>query len=49
MSGGKKPFSTTDYMAKTPQWALFGDPHHGFDPLETRWQRKQKEKDTSVQ
>eukprot|EP00118_Oscarella_pearsei_P021450 m.240698 g.240698 ORF g.240698 m.240698 type:complete len:668 (+) comp40196_c1_seq26:72-2075(+) len=46
-SGGEKPFSASDYMSRTPDWALFDNPHHGFDPKETRWQRKRKGKDIS--
>lgn len=48
-SSGKKTFTTTDYVARTPAWAVFGDLHHGFDPVETRWQRKRKDKGVLVQ
>lgn len=46
-SGGSKTFSSKDYMAKTPQWALFGARERGFDPKDTRYQRKNKTKDIS--
>jgi hypothetical protein len=42
-------FTTTDYVARTPAWAVFGDLHRGFDPVETRWQRKRKDKGVLVQ
>jgi tRNA wybutosine-synthesizing protein 1 len=48
-SSGKKMFTTTDYVARTPAWAVFGDLHRGFDPVETRWQRKRKDKGVLVQ
>ncbi|XP_031549192.1 S-adenosyl-L-methionine-dependent tRNA 4-demethylwyosine synthase TYW1-like isoform X2 [Actinia tenebrosa] len=41
-SEGKASFSSLDYMAKTPNWAVFGDEHRGFDPDETRWYRKNR-------
>lgn len=43
-SGGSETFSAQDYMAKTPQWALFGASERGFDPKDTRYQRKNKPK-----
>ncbi|XP_006155095.2 S-adenosyl-L-methionine-dependent tRNA 4-demethylwyosine synthase [Tupaia chinensis] len=46
-SGGSKTFSTKDYMAKTPHWALFGARERGFDPKDKRYQRKNKSKDIS--
>ncbi|XP_059549351.1 S-adenosyl-L-methionine-dependent tRNA 4-demethylwyosine synthase TYW1 isoform X3 [Myotis daubentonii] len=46
-SGGSKTFSAKDYMAKTPHWALFGANERGFDPKDTRFQRKNKSKDIS--
>eukprot|EP00040_Diaphanoeca_grandis_P005602 m.33632 g.33632 ORF g.33632 m.33632 type:complete len:806 (+) comp16849_c0_seq3:36-2453(+) len=36
----KKPFTSMDYMAPTPEWAVFGSPERGFDPVETRVYRK---------
>ncbi|KAM5131411.1 S-adenosyl-L-methionine-dependent tRNA 4-demethylwyosine synthase TYW1-like isoform 1-T1 [Callospermophilus lateralis] len=46
-SSGSKSFSAEDYMAKTPPWALFGARERGFDPKDTRHQRKNKSKDVS--
>ncbi|XP_063809829.1 S-adenosyl-L-methionine-dependent tRNA 4-demethylwyosine synthase TYW1-like [Pseudophryne corroboree] len=46
-SGGNQTVSALDYMAKTPKWALFGSTERGFDPVETRFQRKNKTKDIS--
>ncbi|OZJ03103.1 hypothetical protein BZG36_03365 [Bifiguratus adelaidae] len=37
-----KAFTALDFMAKTPDWAVFGVAEGGFDPEETRWYRKQK-------
>ena len=45
-SNGLKTFSTADYMAKTPHWAVYGATEQGFDPEETRYFRK-KRKDIS--
>uniref|UniRef100_A0A8C2Z9I5 S-adenosyl-L-methionine-dependent tRNA 4-demethylwyosine synthase TYW1 n=1 Tax=Cyclopterus lumpus TaxID=8103 RepID=A0A8C2Z9I5_CYCLU len=46
-SGGQRGFSALDYMAKTPSWALFGANEQGFDPTDTRFQRRNKTKDIS--
>ncbi|KAM6932940.1 S-adenosyl-L-methionine-dependent tRNA 4-demethylwyosine synthase TYW1 [Xenentodon cancila] len=46
-SGGQQSFSALDYMAKTPRWALFGAHEQGFDPADTRFQRRNKTKDIS--
>uniref|UniRef100_A0A8C3W6S2 S-adenosyl-L-methionine-dependent tRNA 4-demethylwyosine synthase TYW1 n=1 Tax=Catagonus wagneri TaxID=51154 RepID=A0A8C3W6S2_9CETA len=46
-SGGSKTFSAKDYTARTPSWALFGASERGFDPRDTRYQRKNKAKDIS--
>ncbi|KAK7171624.1 hypothetical protein R3I93_004049 [Phoxinus phoxinus] len=46
-SGGTASFSAMDYMAKTPSWAIFGARERGFEPLDTRFQRKNKTKDIS--
>lgn len=46
-SGGQQSFSALDYMAKTPRWALFGADEQGFDPADTRFQRRNKTKDIS--
>ncbi|KAM5179491.1 S-adenosyl-L-methionine-dependent tRNA 4-demethylwyosine synthase TYW1-like isoform 2-T2 [Mantella aurantiaca] len=46
-SGGTETFTALDYAAKTPNWALFGSSERGFDPVEARFQRKNKSKDIS--
>ncbi|XP_019777380.1 S-adenosyl-L-methionine-dependent tRNA 4-demethylwyosine synthase TYW1 isoform X3 [Tursiops truncatus] len=46
-TGGSRTFSAKDYMARTPHWALFGASERGFDPKDTRYQRKNKSKDIS--
>uniref|UniRef100_A0A3P9HHC4 tRNA 4-demethylwyosine synthase (AdoMet-dependent) n=1 Tax=Oryzias latipes TaxID=8090 RepID=A0A3P9HHC4_ORYLA len=46
-SGGRQTFSALDYMARTPSWALFGAREQGFDPADTRFQRRNKTKDIS--
>lgn len=46
-SGGQQSFSALDYMAKTPSWALFGAEEQGFDPADTRFQRRNKTKNIS--
>uniref|UniRef100_A0A3P8TGG0 S-adenosyl-L-methionine-dependent tRNA 4-demethylwyosine synthase TYW1 n=1 Tax=Amphiprion percula TaxID=161767 RepID=A0A3P8TGG0_AMPPE len=46
-SGGQQSFSALDYVAKTPSWALFGAQEQGFDPADTRFQRRNKTKDIS--
>uniref|UniRef100_A0A8C6TDV5 S-adenosyl-L-methionine-dependent tRNA 4-demethylwyosine synthase TYW1 n=1 Tax=Neogobius melanostomus TaxID=47308 RepID=A0A8C6TDV5_9GOBI len=46
-SGGEQTFSSLDYMAKTPTWALFGAEEQGFDPTDTRFQRRNKAKNIS--
>lgn len=46
-SGGQESFSSLDYMARTPSWALFGAEEQGFDPADTRFQRRNKTKNIS--
>ncbi|XP_071351773.1 S-adenosyl-L-methionine-dependent tRNA 4-demethylwyosine synthase TYW1 [Trachinotus anak] len=46
-SGGQQSFSALDYIAKTPNWAQFGASEQGFDPADTRFQRRNKTKDIS--
>ena len=41
-SDGRLAFSANDYMAKTPDWAVFGAKEQGFDPAEERFYRKKK-------
>ncbi len=38
-SGGLETFTSQDYMAATPTWALYQSQEHGFDPVENRWKR----------
>lgn len=38
-SNGQKTFTSTDYMERTPDWALYQSETHGFDPDESRWKR----------
>lgn len=35
-------FNSSDYMAKTPSWAVMGAEERGFDPQETRHYRKKQ-------
>ncbi|CAI8029803.1 S-adenosyl-L-methionine-dependent tRNA 4-demethylwyosine synthase TYW1 [Geodia barretti] len=44
-SGKTQKFSAVDYMALTPDWAVFGHTQQGFDPSETRWHRKKPKED----
>ncbi|XP_022095801.1 S-adenosyl-L-methionine-dependent tRNA 4-demethylwyosine synthase-like [Acanthaster planci] len=46
-SDGERRFTAADYMSKTPAWAVFGCKEQGFDPSETRFRRKGKNKDIS--
>ncbi len=38
-SGGKKTFSKFDYVARTPDWAVFGAMEQGFSPYEVHFKR----------
>lgn len=38
-SGNTKLFASEDYMAPTPEWALYKSAARGFDPEEQRWHR----------
>ena len=40
-------FTSMDYVAKTPKWALFGAHEAGFDPSDERHFMKKKNKDVS--
>jgi len=44
-SDTQEPFTALDYVAPTPEWAVIGHSQRGFDPCETRWYRKNKNKD----
>ncbi|XP_044311990.1 S-adenosyl-L-methionine-dependent tRNA 4-demethylwyosine synthase TYW1 isoform X1 [Varanus komodoensis] len=46
-SGGAETFTSEDYLAPTPPWAVFGAQEKGFDPTDTRFRRKNKTKDIS--
>ncbi|XP_042298353.1 S-adenosyl-L-methionine-dependent tRNA 4-demethylwyosine synthase TYW1 isoform X2 [Sceloporus undulatus] len=46
-SGGTETFTASDYVAPTPSWATFGSIGQGFDPTDTRFQRRNKAKDIS--
>lgn len=37
-----KSFTSLDYMAKSPKWATYGADEMGFDPVETRFKRKNR-------
>jgi tRNA wybutosine-synthesizing protein 1 len=39
-----KPFTSAEYCAPTPEWAVFGAPEAGFDPVESRHYRNGKGK-----
>lgn len=42
LSSSAQSFSTEDYVAKTPSWAVFGSEERGFDPVEIRVGRRGK-------
>ncbi|XP_066998210.2 S-adenosyl-L-methionine-dependent tRNA 4-demethylwyosine synthase TYW1 [Anabrus simplex] len=39
-TNGKETFTALDYMYQTPGWATYGSVEQGFDPVETRWHRR---------
>ena len=41
-----KNFSSEDYMAETPEWAVVGNEAKGFDPEESRHSRKKKDENS---
>ena len=41
-SGGKSTFTSVDYMAPTPSWALYQSNERGFDPIENRYRRNKQ-------
>ena len=43
-SEGQSTFTSTDYMAETPSWALYQSQEHGFDPVENRFRRNKQGK-----
>ena len=36
LAAAGEPFTSTDYMLPTPEWAVYGAKEAGFDPKETR-------------
>ncbi|CAF3759087.1 unnamed protein product [Rotaria sp. Silwood1] len=40
VTSGAETFTSVDYMAITPDWAVVGSNERGFDPNDTRWYRK---------
>lgn len=44
-----KVFTSVDYMAPTPDWALYQSPSHGFDPEEQRWIRNKTGKMVEIE
>jgi tRNA wybutosine-synthesizing protein 1 len=42
-SDGKETFTSEDYVAPTPGWAVYDAPEAGFDPAETRHAYKSSE------
>lgn len=43
-----KEFDSLDYVAPTPQWAVYGADEKGFDPQETRHYRNKKKKEMEI-
>ena len=41
-SGGEATFTTEDYRAPTPRWAVYGAEERGFDPEENRYRKNRK-------
>uniref|UniRef100_A0A7N0UPF2 tRNA 4-demethylwyosine synthase (AdoMet-dependent) n=1 Tax=Kalanchoe fedtschenkoi TaxID=63787 RepID=A0A7N0UPF2_KALFE len=39
-----RPFTSTDYMAATPSWAVYGADEGGFDPDHTRYKKERHHK-----
>jgi len=39
-TSGAESFTSLDYVAETPDWAVVGSNERGFDPNDTRWHRK---------
>jgi len=44
-----KPFTAFDYMALTPQWAVWDAKERGFDPLETRVRDKPSQNEENAE
>lgn len=43
-----QPFDKLDYIAKTPEWALWGSEGAGFNPEDTRVRKKGKNKEKKI-
>lgn len=43
-SGGSETFTSRDYMAPTPHWAVYNAPEEGFSPMEVRYRRSKSGK-----
>nr|GME00170.1 S-adenosyl-L-methionine-dependent tRNA 4-demethylwyosine synthase [Ipomoea batatas] len=41
-----KPFSSGDYMAPTPSWAVYGAEEGGFDPEQSRYKKERHHRST---
>ncbi|KAL8514384.1 hypothetical protein ACS0TY_013482 [Phlomoides rotata] len=41
-----EPFTSKDYMAPTPSWAIYGAEEGGFDPLQSRYKKERRHKST---
>ena len=39
-SNGEKTFTSIDYLAPTPKWAMYGSVEQGFNPNDTRFRKK---------
>lgn len=49
LSDKGEPFTSLDYMAPTPDWAVFGSTQKGFDPNEERFFRKKGAKEVQIE
>ncbi len=38
-TGGAASFTSSDYTAPTPAWAMYNAEEAGFDPVDMRWRR----------
>lgn len=43
----RKPFSSVDYMAATPSWAVYGAEEGGFDPGQSRYKKERRHKSST--
>ncbi|KAK4599749.1 hypothetical protein RGQ29_009688 [Quercus rubra] len=43
----RKPFSSMDYMAATPSWAVYGAEEGGFDPGQSRYKKERRHKSST--